>query len=142
MHTWANTDSARVASTKRFSWLSETSFDSSALCYGIVLAAWGRGLGKAINGQDLMRSDILREFANILAEEINMACIAMGYPGDSFAAKPLALKRTNALREESLCTREITQPHTPTAPPSSWPALARPSAMPNSKGAAIDLRNY
>ncbi|MED5346482.1 MAG: hypothetical protein VYE01_00880 [Pseudomonadota bacterium] len=53
-----------------------------------MLAAWGRGLGKAINGQDLMRSDILREFANILAEEINMACIAMGYPGDSFAANP------------------------------------------------------
>ena len=88
MHTSVNIDSARVASTKRFSWLSETSFDSSAVCYGIVLAAWGRGLGKAINGQDLMRSDILREFANILAEEVNMACVAMGYPATALQLNP------------------------------------------------------
>ena len=29
-----------------------------ALCYGIVLAAWDRGLGSVINGQGIMRSDI------------------------------------------------------------------------------------
>jgi hypothetical protein len=28
---------------------------SGALCYGIVLAAWDRGLGSVINGQGIMR---------------------------------------------------------------------------------------
>ena len=36
-------------------------FDLGALCYGIVLAAWDRGLGSVINGQGIMRSDIVRE---------------------------------------------------------------------------------
>ena len=40
-------------------------FDLGALCYGIVLAAWDRGLGSVINGQGIMRSDIVREVANI-----------------------------------------------------------------------------
>ena len=38
-------------------------FDLGALCYGIVLAAWDRGLGSVINGQGIMRSDIVREVA-------------------------------------------------------------------------------
>src|SRR3982750_720878 len=36
-------------------------FDLGALCYGIVLAAWNRGLGSVINGQGIMRPDIGRE---------------------------------------------------------------------------------
>src|SRR5262249_22798729 len=40
-------------------------FDLGALCYGIVLAAWDRGLGSVINGQGIMRSDIVREVARI-----------------------------------------------------------------------------
>ena len=39
-------------------------FDLGALCYGIVLAAWDRGLGSVINGQGIMRSDIVREVAD------------------------------------------------------------------------------
>src|SRR5260370_40062890 len=40
-------------------------FDLGALCYGIVLAAWDRGLGSVINGQGITRSDIVREVATI-----------------------------------------------------------------------------
>src|SRR3984893_15802481 len=40
-------------------------FDLGALCYGIVLAAWNRGLGSVINGQGITRSDIVREVADI-----------------------------------------------------------------------------
>jgi nitroreductase len=43
-------------------------FDLGALCYGIVLAAWDRGLSSVINGQGIMRSDIVREVANIPEE--------------------------------------------------------------------------
>jgi nitroreductase len=61
-------------------------FDLGALCYGIVLAAWDRGLGTVINGQGIMRSDIVREVAKIPEEQAIMTCVAMGYPDDSFAA--------------------------------------------------------
>ena len=61
-------------------------FDMGALCYGIVLAAWDRGLGTVINGQGIMRSDIVREIANIPPEEVIMTCVAMGYPNDEFPA--------------------------------------------------------
>lgn len=47
-------------------------FDLGALCYGIVLAAWDRGLGSVINGQGIMRSDIVREVANIPEDEVIM----------------------------------------------------------------------
>lgn len=60
-------------------------FDLGALCYGIVLAAWDRGLGSVINGQDIMRSDIVREVARIPEDEVIMTCVAMGYPDDGFA---------------------------------------------------------
>src|SRR5215469_5978467 len=61
-------------------------FDLGALCYGIVLAAWDRGLGSVINGQGIMRSDIVREVANIPEDQVIMTCVAMGYPDDEFAA--------------------------------------------------------
>jgi len=61
-------------------------FDLGALCYGIVLAAWDRGLGTVVNGQGITRSDIVREVANIPEDQVIMTCVAMGYPDDSFAA--------------------------------------------------------
>jgi nitroreductase len=61
-------------------------FDLGALCYGIVLAAWDRGLGTVVNGQGIMRSDIVREVANIPEDQAIMTCVAMGYPDDSFPA--------------------------------------------------------
>ena len=51
-----------------------------------MLAAWDRGLGSVINGQGIMRSDIVREVAGIPDEEAIMTCVAMGYPDDSFPA--------------------------------------------------------
>jgi hypothetical protein len=66
-------------------------FDLGALCYGIVLAAWDRGLGSAINGQGIMRSDIVREVANIPEDQVTMTCVAMGYPDDSFPANDVSV---------------------------------------------------
>ena len=68
-------------------------FDLGALCYGIVLAAWDRGLGTVINGQGIMRSDIVREVADIPDDEVIMTCVAMGYPDDSFAANTVRADR-------------------------------------------------
>ena len=61
-------------------------FDLGALSYGICLAAWDRGLGTVINGQGIMRSEIVREEAGIPADEVIMTCIALGYPDDEFSA--------------------------------------------------------
>ena len=61
-------------------------FDLGALCYGIVLAAWDRGLGSVINGQGIMRSDIVRKVAKIPEDQVILTCVAMGYPDDCFAA--------------------------------------------------------
>src|ERR1700747_154279 len=68
-------------------------FDLGALCYGIVLAAWDRGLGSVINGQGIMRSDIVREVANIPEDQVIMTCVAMGYPDDGFAANEVRSDR-------------------------------------------------
>ena len=61
-------------------------FDLGAISYGICLAAWDRGLGTVVNGQGIMRSDIVREVAQIPDDEVIMTCIALGYPDDSFSA--------------------------------------------------------
>ena len=68
-------------------------FDLGALCYGIVLAAWDRGLGSVINGQGIMRSDIVRAVADIPETEVIMTCVAMGYPDDDFAANTVRSDR-------------------------------------------------
>lgn len=68
-------------------------FDLGALSYGIVLAAWDRGLGTVVNGQGITRSDIVREVANIPADEVIMTCIAMGYPDDDFSANAVRSPR-------------------------------------------------
>jgi nitroreductase len=72
-------------------------FDLGALCYGIVLAAWDRGLGSVINGQGITRSDIVREVARIPQDQVIMTCVAMGYPDDSFAANSVkSLRQPNS----------------------------------------------
>jgi nitroreductase len=68
-------------------------FDLGALCYGIVLAAWNRGLGSVINGQGITRSDIVREVADIPEDQAIMTCVAMGYPDDSFPANAVTSDR-------------------------------------------------
>jgi nitroreductase len=69
-------------------------FDLGALCYGIVLAAWDRGLGSVVNGQGITRSDIVREVANIPEDQVIMTCVAMGYPDDDFAANEVRSDRS------------------------------------------------
>jgi nitroreductase len=68
-------------------------FDLGALCYGIVLAAWDRGLGTVINGQGIMRSDIVREVARIPEEEVIMTCVALGWPDEDFPANGVKAER-------------------------------------------------
>ena len=69
-------------------------FDLGALCYGIVLAAWDRGIGAVVNGQGISRSDIVREVAGIPDDEAIMTCIAMGYPDEAFPANAVKSERT------------------------------------------------
>ena len=68
-------------------------FDLGALCYGICLAAWDRGLGTVVNGQGIMRSHIVREVARIPEDEVIVTCIAMGYPDDAFSANAVRSHR-------------------------------------------------
>ena len=63
-----------------------TQFSLGSLAYGVVLAAWERGIGCVINGQGIMQSDVVHEHAGIPDDEAIMICIAMGYPDDSFPA--------------------------------------------------------
>jgi len=70
-------------------------FDLGALCYGIVLAAWDRGLGSVINGQGITRSDIVRAVAAIPEDQVIMTCVAMGYPDDSFPANGVRSDRSS-----------------------------------------------
>lgn len=68
-------------------------FDLGAVTYGIVLAAWERGLGTVINGQGIMQSDVVREHAGIPDDQNIMICIAMGYPDESFEANTVKSRR-------------------------------------------------
>ena len=68
-------------------------FDLGALSYGICLTAWNRGLGTVVNGQGIMRSEIVREEAGIPDDEVIMTCIALGYPDEEFAANTVRSDR-------------------------------------------------
>ena len=70
-------------------------FDVGAATYGIVLAAWDRGLGCVINGQGIMQSSVVREFANIPEDEVIMTCVAMGWPDESFVANDVQSRRAD-----------------------------------------------
>ena len=68
-------------------------FDCGAATYGLVLAAWSKGLGSVITGQGIMQSSVVRENANIPEDEVIMTCVAMGYPSDEFVANDVKSRR-------------------------------------------------
>lgn len=68
-------------------------FDLGAVTYGLVLAAWARGLGAVINGQGIMQSPVVREEANIPDDQVILTCVALGWPDDSFPANSVVSKR-------------------------------------------------
>lgn len=70
-------------------------FSLGSLAYGIVLAAWERGIGCVINGQGIMQSSVVHEHANIPDDEAIMICIAMGYPDDEFEANTVRSTRAD-----------------------------------------------
>ncbi|MFT6407147.1 MAG: nitroreductase [Arenicella sp.] len=70
-------------------------FSLGSLAYGIVLAAWERGIGCVINGQGIMQSEVVHEHANIPENEAIMICIAMGYPDDEFQANDVRSTRAD-----------------------------------------------
>jgi nitroreductase len=68
-------------------------FDLGAVTYGLVLAARDKGLGSVINGQGIMQSEVVRNEANIPADQVIMTCVAMGYPDDDFVANHVRSRR-------------------------------------------------
>lgn len=61
-------------------------FDLGAVTYGLVLAAWAKGLGTVINGQGAMQAQVVREHAGIADEHVLFTCVALGYPDEDFVA--------------------------------------------------------
>lgn len=68
-------------------------FDLGAVTYGLVLAAWSKGLGAVINGQGIMQSPVVREHANIPEDQVIMTCVAVGWPNEEFAANDVVSTR-------------------------------------------------
>lgn len=69
-------------------------FDCGAATYGLVLAAWSKGLGTVINGQGIMQSSVVRENANIPDDQVIMTCVALGYPDEEFVANHVQSRRS------------------------------------------------
>lgn len=69
-------------------------FDCGAATYGLVLAAWSKGIGSVINGQGIMQSSVVRENANIPEDQVIMTCVAMGYPDETFVANDVKSRRS------------------------------------------------
>lgn len=69
-------------------------FDCGAATYGLVLAAWTKGIGSVINGQGIMQSSVVRENANIPEDQVIMTCVAMGYPDETFVANDVKSRRS------------------------------------------------
>ncbi|MBU2983242.1 nitroreductase [Lentibacter algarum] len=68
-------------------------FDLGAVTYGLVLAAWSKGLGTVINGQGIMQSPVVREHAGIPDDEVILTCVALGWPDEEFAANSVRSHR-------------------------------------------------
>ena len=67
--------------------------DLGQLVYGMVLAAYDRGLGAVINGQGISQSSVVREHANIPEDQVIVITVAMGYPADDFPANDVESER-------------------------------------------------
>jgi nitroreductase len=68
-------------------------FDTGAMTFGLVLAAWSRGLGAVINGQGIMQSPVVREVADIPEDQVILTCVALGWPDDEFVANSVISRR-------------------------------------------------
>ena len=68
-------------------------FDLGAVTYGLVLAAWSRGLGAVINGQGIMQSPVVREHAGIPDDQVILTCVALGWPDETFSANSVVSRR-------------------------------------------------
>ncbi|MFN0097024.1 MAG: nitroreductase family protein [Dehalococcoidia bacterium] len=68
-------------------------FDCGAATYGLVLAAWSRGLGTVINGQGITHSAVVREHVAIPEDEVIVVCVALGFPDETFAANDVQATR-------------------------------------------------
>lgn len=68
-------------------------FDTGAMTYGLVLAAWSKGLGAVINGQGIMQSPVVREVAQIPEDQVILTCVALGWPDDGFIANSVVSRR-------------------------------------------------
>ena len=68
-------------------------FDLGAVTYGLVLAAWSRGLGAVINGQGIMQSPVVRKHARIPEDQVILTCVALGWPDESFEANSVVSRR-------------------------------------------------
>ena len=68
-------------------------FDAGAAVYGLVLAAWAKGLGAVINGQGIMQSPVVRECAEIPEDQVILTCVALGWPDADFAANDVKATR-------------------------------------------------
>ncbi|MEM7189331.1 MAG: nitroreductase [Pseudomonadota bacterium] len=68
-------------------------FDAGALTFGLVLAAWSKGLGAVINGQGIMQSPVVREVAKIPEDQVILTCVALGWPDEEFVANAVVSRR-------------------------------------------------
>ena len=68
-------------------------FDTGAMTFGLVLAAWSKGLGAVINGQGIMQSPVVREVAEIPEDQVILTCVALGWPDESFVANSVVSRR-------------------------------------------------
>ncbi|OYW42760.1 MAG: nitroreductase [Rhodobacterales bacterium 12-64-8] len=71
----------------------DTPFDCGGVANALVNAAWSRGLGTVINSQGIMQSPVVREHANIPADQVIMKSIALGWPDDTFPANAVVSER-------------------------------------------------
>ncbi|MDF2231037.1 nitroreductase [Albimonas sp. CAU 1670] len=71
-------------------------FDLGAVTFGLVLAAWSRGLGCVINGQGIMQSPVVREVAQIPEDQVILTCVALGWPDETFPANAVVSRRRPA----------------------------------------------
>ncbi|MCP5265507.1 MAG: nitroreductase [Burkholderiaceae bacterium] len=68
-------------------------FDTGAMTFGLVLAAWNKGLGAVINGQGIMQSPVVREVAMIPEDQVILTCVALGWPDHEFIANSVVSRR-------------------------------------------------